>query len=105
MVTGVTSRGMRDFGHNFGVSFLHEDVEEEKEKGGAWVGGIMTANEATPEHHWLVECTQTDTHIITLTACEPQLVTQVLHWTVLLQLNHKLVEVLRIQTDYGFYDI
>ena len=39
---------MRDFGHNFGASFLHEDVEEEKEKGGAWVGGIMTADEATP---------------------------------------------------------
>ena len=54
----------------------------------------------TPLVSW---CTQT--HIITLTTCGLQLVTEVLHWTVLLQLIHKLVEVLRIQTDHGFCGI
>ena len=54
MVTGVTSRGM----HDFGVLFLHDDIdgeEEEEEKGGTWVGGNLIADGATPEHHWSVD--------------------------------------------------
>ena len=51
MITGVTSRGMRDFV----VLFLHDDVDgeevEEEEKGGTWFGGILIADGATPEHH------------------------------------------------------
>ena len=45
--------------------------------------GVCDLSWATSEHHALVSgCTQT--HIITLTTCGPQLATEVLHWTVLL---------------------
>ena len=52
-VTGVTSPRM----HDFGVFFLHNNVdvkEKEEEMFGTWVGGILIADGATPEHQALV---------------------------------------------------
>ena len=57
MVTGVTSRGMRDFG----VLFLH-GVEEEEEIVGTWVGDILIADGATPEHQWSVDILRHTSH-------------------------------------------
>ena len=49
MATGVTSRGICDFG----ILFLHDDVDGEKEEEekvvGTWVSGILIADGATPE--------------------------------------------------------
>ena len=42
---------------------------------------------------------------ITLTTCKPQLVTEVLHWPILLQLIHKLVQVLRIHYNLSLQRI